>query len=356
MLADTTIRITEEFLCAGASARGGWTREQLRLLGVSWPLPKGWKHAIIGQVVDIAHAQEFLAIGQAGRAHTRAESAKPTDGSNAATFWLYVLELANGNFYVGMTRNVDARFKKHLSGTGSHWTALHRPLRVLRCADTGLTSDSEAARIEDALTLQTMEQFGRHRVRGGQYCTLEQAEVDAALTRQGHWDRVARVDLSRRSYDLQDSWHAALEKILELALRYYESTSSSTRDELFEALYGLTRYRFWNCDFDAALDGAFWDENGILPVLLSFRENRPVASQCQDAFCVLGGAMTRKRRNGPPFHHLFLFGWTAFVPSATAAQNRKIEQWRHALPAERDRRYDEFTAVLLPQLRYLLRN
>jgi len=355
MPADTTIQISEGFLRAGASARGGWTREQLSLLGVAWPLPKGWKHAIIGQVIDIAHAQRFLAIGEAGRVASAAEPAALTAGVKAATFWLYVLELANSNFYVGMTRNVDARFKKHLSGMGSQWTALHRPLRILRCADTGLTSDSEAARIEDALTVQTMEQFGRYCVRGGQYCTLDQAAVDAGLMRHGHWDRVARADPSRRSYELQDSWYTALDTILVLALRYYESPTSSARDELFEALYALTRYRFWRSDFDAALDSAFWDEKGILPVLLSFRGNRPVASQCQDAFCVLCGAMARTRRSGPPFHHLFLFGWTAFTPSATVAQNRKVEQWLQALPAGRDRRYDEFTAVLLPQLRYLLR-
>jgi hypothetical protein len=57
-----------------------------------------------------------------------------------------------------------------------------------------------------------------------------------------------------------------------------------------------------------------------------------------------------------PFHHLFLFGWTAFVPSATAMQAERIEQWLRALPVERDRRYDEFKAILLPQMRYLLRS
>lgn len=29
------------------SARGGWTREQLRKLGVPWPPPKGWRKAIL---------------------------------------------------------------------------------------------------------------------------------------------------------------------------------------------------------------------------------------------------------------------------------------------------------------------
>ncbi|MDB5768045.1 MAG: hypothetical protein JWQ61_2859 [Collimonas fungivorans] len=350
-----TIQITEEFLRSGASARGGWTREQLCLLSVGWPAPKGWKRSILGQTIDIAQAQEFLAIGLARRNPGAIEPAKLSVRSNPATLWLYVLELANNNFYVGMTRNVEARFKQHHSGVGSQWTAQHHPLRVMRCANTDLTSDSEAARIEDALTVQTMEQFGRQHVRGGQYCMLDQAEVDAALVRQGQWERVQRAALNRSSYELQGSWHVALENILTLALLYYESPSPSLRDELFSALYGLTRYRFWHSDFDAALEGAFWDEKGILPVLLSFRGNRPAASNCQDAFCVLGGAMARRRRNGPPFHHLFLLGWTAFVPLATSAQVARIEQWLRELPAERDRRYDEFTGILLPQMRYLLR-
>lgn len=110
-----------------------------------------------------------------------------------------MLELANDNFCVGMTRDVQARLNKHRSGVGSQWTAQHQPPRVVRCSDTGLTSESEAARIEDALTVQTMERFGRKGVRGGQYCTLNQAEVDAALLRQGHWERLERAALNRRA-------------------------------------------------------------------------------------------------------------------------------------------------------------
>lgn len=140
-----------------------------------------------------------------------------------------------------------------------------------------------------------------------------------------------------------------------LAVRYYESLTPSSRTDLFSALYGLTRYRFWHSDFDPGLEGAFWDEKGILPVLLSFRGNRPLASKCQDAYCVLAGAMGRERRNGPPFHHLFLLGWEAFVPPATAQQAARIEAWQRALPSERDHRYDEFTVILFPQMRYLLR-
>jgi hypothetical protein len=226
---------------------------------------------------------------------------------------------------------------------------------VDKAPGTGLKYDGDAARVEDALTIQIMGHFGRQNVRGGKYCMLDQAEIDAALVRQGQWEIVERAAMSRRSFELQEQWDAALDNILVIALEYYQSPSLDLREKFFAAMYGLTQYRFWHSDFDAALDTTFWDEKGILPVLLSFRDDRPVASNCQDAFCVLGGAMSRTRRNGPPFHHIFLFAWTAFVPSCTTAQESRIDQWRRALSDERDRRYDDFTSILLPKMRYLLR-
>lgn len=349
------MEITDEFLRSGASDRGGWSREQLHLLGVTWPAPKGWKRALLGQTIADDIAQQFMAIGRARKSSPEGGSGDPASHGTAGAWQLYLLELENNNLYVGITRHVEKRFEQHRSGGGSQWTSQHKPLRILRYVDTGLTSESEATRIEDALTVQTMELFGRHRVRGGQYCMIDQRDIDAALVRHGHWERVERAALAHRSFDLQDSWDSALDNVLLRALKYYESPNADTRDVLFSALYTLTRYRFWHDDFDAALDSAYWDRAGILPVLLSFRDNRPVASQCQDVFSVLAAAMTRTRRNGPPFHHLFLHGWTAFAPSATEAQEARIAQWMGALPVERDRRYDEFTAVLLPRMRYLLR-
>ncbi|GAA5021692.1 hypothetical protein GCM10025794_08380 [Massilia kyonggiensis] len=349
------MEITEEFLRTGASDRGGWSRQQLQLLGVTWPAPKGWKRALLGQTIADDIAQQFIAIGRARKNPSTHISVEPAAHAASGAWQLYLLELENNNLYVGITRDVDKRFEQHRSGKGSLWTTQHKPLRLLRYVDTGLTSESEATRIEDALTVQTMELFGRHRVRGGQYCMLEQADVDAALVRHGHWERVERAILARRSFDLQDSWDSALEHVVAMALTYYASPDASTRDALFSALYTLTRYRFWHQDFDAALDSAYWDRAGILPVLLSFRDNRPVASQCKDVYSVLAAAMTRTRRNGPQFHHLFLHGWTAFAPSATEAQHARIAQWMGELPVERDRRHDEFTAILLPRMRYLLR-
>jgi hypothetical protein len=52
--------VTAEFIERGCSKRGGWTKEQLELLGVGWPPMKGWKAAAIGREISDADAYLFL--------------------------------------------------------------------------------------------------------------------------------------------------------------------------------------------------------------------------------------------------------------------------------------------------------
>ena len=44
-------KITNEWLDAHRTKRGGWTRKQAEVLGFSWPLKKGWKRKIHGQFI-----------------------------------------------------------------------------------------------------------------------------------------------------------------------------------------------------------------------------------------------------------------------------------------------------------------
>ena len=42
---------------------------------------------------------------------------------------LYVLELEDGCYYVGIASDIKHRFESHMSGYGSKWTKLHKPLQ-----------------------------------------------------------------------------------------------------------------------------------------------------------------------------------------------------------------------------------
>jgi putative endonuclease len=67
----------------------------------------------------------------------------------AATWWLYVLECHSGLLYIGIAKDVDARFEAHVNGTGAMFTKLNRPVRILGKAR--MATKGEALRAEYAL-------------------------------------------------------------------------------------------------------------------------------------------------------------------------------------------------------------
>jgi len=87
--------------------------------------------------------------------------------------WLYVLELEDGFYYVGLTRNVDKRFNLHSKGKGAKWTKIHKPVSILHRELTQTHIESEASKLEDALTLKIAKKYGYEVVRGGQWCYID---------------------------------------------------------------------------------------------------------------------------------------------------------------------------------------
>ena len=47
------------------------------------------------------------------------------------TWYLYMLECADGSIYTGITVDVAARYAAHVAGRGARYTRSHPPLRVL---------------------------------------------------------------------------------------------------------------------------------------------------------------------------------------------------------------------------------
>lgn len=61
-------------------------------------------------------------------------------------WYLYCLECANGSLYTGIAVDVEARFQKHMAGTGARYTRANPPLRVLvrvRFPDRSMASRAE---------------------------------------------------------------------------------------------------------------------------------------------------------------------------------------------------------------------
>lgn len=94
--------------------------------------------------------------------------------------WLYALRLQDNCYYVGMSRNIDRRYKSHLKG-GTVWTSAHPPLEVIERRETGLVDDSAVARLENDMTFEYAMKFGKDYVRGGGYCQMKPRWPDVVL-------------------------------------------------------------------------------------------------------------------------------------------------------------------------------
>jgi predicted GIY-YIG superfamily endonuclease len=83
------------------------------------------------------------------------------------TYKVYILELENNYFYIGVTQNIEERYKNHLEGNAALWTKLHKPLKYIihKEFDTRREANVE----ESSLTLSYMYKYSIEKVRGGRY-------------------------------------------------------------------------------------------------------------------------------------------------------------------------------------------
>lgn len=54
--------VTKEFLDRGKSARGGWNKKQLAVLGVHWPPRSDWQRVLIGKMYRDEIGEKFLLL------------------------------------------------------------------------------------------------------------------------------------------------------------------------------------------------------------------------------------------------------------------------------------------------------
>jgi predicted GIY-YIG superfamily endonuclease len=80
---------------------------------------------------------------------------------------IYVLELEDDCFYVGITYNLNLRIAQHLSGTGAGWTKMHKPVKIVEVFHEGCTRQ-----MEDEVTKRYVDIYGAENVRGGSWCKV----------------------------------------------------------------------------------------------------------------------------------------------------------------------------------------
>ena len=89
-----------------------------------------------------------------------------TSPSIATMTPIYILELSNNKYYVGISKQPVLRIKQHLNGCGSAWTKLYKPTGRYRIIRTGDNPYNLAVVTETTVTYHLMLRFGYQNVRG----------------------------------------------------------------------------------------------------------------------------------------------------------------------------------------------
>ncbi len=59
-----SVYVTRELLESGKSKNGGWSRRQLEIVGVMWPLKKGWRRQLHkkARLITESELAEFVSL------------------------------------------------------------------------------------------------------------------------------------------------------------------------------------------------------------------------------------------------------------------------------------------------------
>ncbi|MGE4289416.1 MAG: GIY-YIG nuclease family protein [Salinivirgaceae bacterium] len=81
--------------------------------------------------------------------------------------FLYVLALQNGKYYVGITKNLRERFKKHSTGITCDFVKVNLPVEWYKVKLLKTSERSKALAIETKKTLKLIRKHGFENVYGG---------------------------------------------------------------------------------------------------------------------------------------------------------------------------------------------
>ena len=89
--------------------------------------------------------------------------------------YIYVLKLQENKYYVGKTNNPSFRIENHLSGYGSSWTTIYKPLKLVELIPNCDDYD------EDKYTQKYMDKYGVDNVRGGSFVSIELSKEEKKI-------------------------------------------------------------------------------------------------------------------------------------------------------------------------------
>ena len=85
-------------------------------------------------------------------------------------WYLYVLELENGCYYVGITLYIERRINEHFSGEGgANFTRINKPIKLIESYSCQTYDREIAYKMENEKTIEYAIKYGGDKVKGGRY-------------------------------------------------------------------------------------------------------------------------------------------------------------------------------------------
>lgn len=101
-------------------------------------------------------------------------------------YYIYVLQLTDGCFYIGKSVDITRRRKEHLvKRQETLWTKLHKAIGIVSITDLGIVSSEESDFYENVKTLEYMLLYGVTNVRGGYFHKSRTEDTIFSLHRYG---------------------------------------------------------------------------------------------------------------------------------------------------------------------------
>jgi predicted GIY-YIG superfamily endonuclease len=98
--------------------------------------------------------------------------------------FLYILELSQQKYYVGITGDITVRMGEHRTGRGSQWTSHYEFVDMIHARSYTGKNKAEMEDLETETTITLMREHGISNVRGGKYTHINLSPQQIAEIKQ----------------------------------------------------------------------------------------------------------------------------------------------------------------------------
>ncbi len=150
---------------------------------IEWMEREGWQRVRGGSWCEVSEEKTLRKLHRYGY-FRQVKASKQQFAAQALV--RYVLELRDGKYFVGYTRDLKRTLRKHEYGRGAEWTKKYKPVGLVQSDPFETPMGSVRNRRDvDPLVIECFGRYGYENVRGGSFSAVDEDDHLEALIRYG---------------------------------------------------------------------------------------------------------------------------------------------------------------------------